>query len=90
MPPFYLLSVEKKKKVKIYVAEDLLPEKPEKLFLKLKETDTIWLLTIPSGFSQDDPMDAEKVSKENESYKEVKMKYPSNGNINEFNFFSDF
>lgn len=70
----YFFLVEKKSKVKIYTAEDLQQavEKPEKLFLKLKETDTVWLLTITSGYSQDDPIDAAKTTKENELYREVR------------------
>lgn len=54
------------------VAADVEKGKPERLFLRLNETDTIWFLSITSKYSQEDAEDASRVSKENDAYREVR------------------
>lgn len=46
--------------------------KDGKLTLRLSETDTIWILSICSRYSSDDPEDIERVKKDNEIYAQVK------------------
>ncbi|KAK6620083.1 hypothetical protein RUM44_006483 [Polyplax serrata] len=63
-----------KRKVEI-VREDARPtEKPNTLYLRLSETETIWLFSLDTLYSENNPIDAEKVRKDNETYQMKKTK----------------